>query len=389
MVDSTRPINELTGIKKPSSVLVRGDSALTIAKQIGAVPPSTSEAQFIEFLRGPRGFSDYDLWLTLPGNAGKTTTDYFNFLGLAEAISENGITAQLAADIIQFAADAAAMNAAAAALAAAAAVSTSTLAPKASPTFTGIVNVSEKFQLGGVATPTTFTSDQNNYDPGNNTIERMAADAARVVTGIAGGFGGRILILLNIGAFAITLSNANSASTAANRFAFIQDEVLIPGAVRMLVYDATTLRWWMLGDRLKASAATIRAGVDNEAFMTAKGLNDSVAWVPSTVNSSAEITTPAGVRTVTFVGANGFSRQDTLTASTTFAAPTGLIDGMTYQYIFIQDATGGRVHTLNAFFIPGSIAFTFTTAANAYNILTGVYHAGLNKLIGCSIWNSQ
>jgi hypothetical protein len=385
-MDTSRPINELTGIKKPSSVLVRGDSALTIAKQAGLVPNDMNEAQFVEYLRGPRGFSDFDYWLTLPGNAGKTPTDYFNFLGLAQAIATGLEIDQLAADVVQFNADAIALNNAAAALAAAAALDTSTLATKANPVFTGTVNISQKLELGGVVTPVTITADQNDYDPGNSSILRVSANAARTITGLAGGFGGRIEILVNVGGFPITLSNGNAGSIAANRFAFASDRVLGPSRAIFLIYDVTLNRWIDLVNYTKASAATIRAGTDDESFTTAAALNAAGNWVAA---QAGEITTPAGVRTVTFSGANGFSRQDTLTANTTYAAPTGLVDGMTYQFIFIQDATGGRVHTMNAFFVAGSTPFAFTTAANAYNILTGTYHAGLNKLVGCSLWNSQ
>jgi hypothetical protein len=47
------PHNELAGQKKQSSVLVRGFSALDIAKQAGTVPWSFDEQQFIDWLRSP------------------------------------------------------------------------------------------------------------------------------------------------------------------------------------------------------------------------------------------------------------------------------------------------------------------------------------------------
>jgi hypothetical protein len=53
MPDSRRAVNELAGPKRPSSVLVRGSSALEIAKQIGVVPAHWGEEDFILWLRQP------------------------------------------------------------------------------------------------------------------------------------------------------------------------------------------------------------------------------------------------------------------------------------------------------------------------------------------------
>lgn len=130
-----------------------------------------------------------------------------------------------------------------------------------------------------------------------------------------------------------------------------------------------------------ATTTELWTGTNNVHFHTSKVLADAAAFQ---VAVAGEI---SGA-TVTFDHTKGFNRSYTLTANTTFAKPTNLKDGVTYSYLFIQDATGGRTHTMNAFFVPGSIAFAFITSANAYNILTGTYNAALDKLIGCTVWKS-
>lgn len=51
-MDTSRATNELRGLKKPNSVLVRGDSALTIVKQTGALPAYADENDFVAWLQG-------------------------------------------------------------------------------------------------------------------------------------------------------------------------------------------------------------------------------------------------------------------------------------------------------------------------------------------------
>lgn len=130
-----------------------------------------------------------------------------------------------------------------------------------------------------------------------------------------------------------------------------------------------------------ATTAELWTGSNNVHFHTPKVLADAAAFQ---VAVAGEI---SGA-TVTFDMTKGFNRSYTLTANTTFAKPTGLKDGVTYSFLFIQDGTGTRTHTMNAFFVAGSIAFSFVTTANAYNLLTGTYNAALDKLIGCTVWKS-
>jgi hypothetical protein len=98
----------------------------------------------------------------------------------------------------------------------------------------------------GVVSPAEITADQNNYAPTGHAaafVLRLTADEARTITGLAGGVAGRMLLLCNVGAEPITLANADTDSSEANRFALADDYTLEPGAACWLYYDGTSSRW--------------------------------------------------------------------------------------------------------------------------------------------------
>lgn len=385
-----RGVNELAGVKRPNSVLVRGDSAYDIAKQIGWISQAASMVDFLNSIVGPRGYSDFEVWLQIPGNGGKTATDYFNFLGLAAAVQGGLALDQLGLDVVSLAEANAAVEDAASALAAAAAVSTVGLAPLNSPQFIGTVDIQQALTLSGDQTPAALVADTNDWAPVNfatRTIFRISTDAARNLTGIAGGGDGRIVLLQNVGNNPLTLKHENVGSIAVNRLwigsadgaTLFGDQTLRPGRSIWIIYDPVLTRWRPVIHGLKSTAAQIRAGTDDEAWVTAKNLNDAPAWI---VAAGGEITTPGGVRTVTFNMANGFNRSDVMNANTTYAAPIGLVDGQSYQWLFIEDATGGRAPTLDPIWAFGNAgAPVFLTTGNKFNMITGTYHAGLGKII--------
>jgi hypothetical protein len=113
-----------------------------------------------------------------------------------------------------------------------------------------------RLELVGSLTPPQIIADTNNYSPtGLSTASnlRLATDASRNITGLAGGADGRIFILHNVGAFNFTLVDESLSSTAANRFALTGNQTIVPDALVALQYDGTTLRWRVLS----SSAATI------------------------------------------------------------------------------------------------------------------------------------
>lgn len=97
-----------------------------------------------------------------------------------------------------------------------------------------------------VASPSQITANQNDYNPGSGDIFRLDADAARSVSGIAGGSSGRCVLLVNVGSFAVTLNHQSASSTAANRIispTAADYEIAANGASVALFYDATSSRW--------------------------------------------------------------------------------------------------------------------------------------------------
>ncbi len=98
----------------------------------------------------------------------------------------------------------------------------------------------------GVLTPSQITSNQNDYAPtGHGSVAqfRLSTDAARDVTGLAGGATARLVTIHNVGSFDLTLKDESGSSTAANRFALGADLRLKPDHAIALRYDATSSRW--------------------------------------------------------------------------------------------------------------------------------------------------
>ena len=96
--------------------------------------------------------------------------------------------------------------------------------------------------------PAQITSNQNDYAPASfstASMLRLDTDAARDLTGLAGGTTGRVIDIHYIGATTLTLKDESASSTAANRFALPADLVLGPDMSVRLVYDGTTSRWRM------------------------------------------------------------------------------------------------------------------------------------------------
>ncbi len=103
-----------------------------------------------------------------------------------------------------------------------------------------------------VNSPGTFGANQNNLSLGLSTysVFRISAAAAVNLTGIdaAGVADGRIIILINVGANAITLQNNDGNSNPANRFRLkAATLVLNADEVVQLMYDATTGSWRAIG----------------------------------------------------------------------------------------------------------------------------------------------
>lgn len=69
-----------------------------------------------------------------------------------------------------------------------------------------------------------------------------------------------------------------------------------------------------------------------------------------------------------------------LTGALTLAAPTGMVDGQTITWEFVQDTAGNHAVTLDAVFVSGDAGpFTATQTANARSYVVAAYHASSGK----------
>jgi hypothetical protein len=116
----------------------------------------------------------------------------------------------------------------------------------------GLLEHNKAFGLSSILTPAQITANQNDYAPtdfATSVFLRISSDAARDITGLAGGAQGRIVALSNQGSFTITLKHNSGSSTAGNRF-------LCPGAgdfalttqkTCLLYYDSVAAGWSVIG----------------------------------------------------------------------------------------------------------------------------------------------
>lgn len=118
----------------------------------------------------------------------------------------------------------------------------------AGPTIGGLANFTGARRDSTQSTPAQITADQNDYNPSSvvcatTTTLIVNSDAARNITGIAGGVAGCDLFLFNSGSFAITLKDGSVSSAAANRLDLGADFILASKAAAHLKYDGNASRW--------------------------------------------------------------------------------------------------------------------------------------------------
>jgi hypothetical protein len=114
---------------------------------------------------------------------------------------------------------------------------------------TGNAAFARGLSLTGIIAPAQITANQNDYNPaglGAAAVVNLSADAARSLSGLAGGAEGRLLCLINTGSQIISLLDDSAASSAANRFALGGDVALGAKQAVWLRYDGTAARWHAL-----------------------------------------------------------------------------------------------------------------------------------------------
>ncbi len=130
----------------------------------------------------------------------------------------------------------------------------------------GITDLPEGLTLSGECRPAQLTADVNDWDPADAgsalawsknraTAIYVNTDAARNITGLAGGAKGRFVVISNNGANSAVLKNASAASLAANRFDMSTDITLASKQCAILEYDALASRWKLLASTAGAAVA--------------------------------------------------------------------------------------------------------------------------------------
>lgn len=145
-----------------------------------------------------------------------------------------------------------------------------------------LTRVTGRFRFQGIITPTTLSSDQNDYSPtglnGAVIVRLSASTSVRTITGLDSSWAspGQQVILCNVDTVDIKLSHESASSSAANRFNFPTgvDATIRGGAVAnrlgdalWLRYDGVLSRWGVVTQFLPALHATSHTnGVDDIAI---------------------------------------------------------------------------------------------------------------------------
>jgi hypothetical protein len=144
------------------------------------------------------------------------------------------------------------------------------------------------------------------------------------------------------------------------------------GGIRSLTWNA------ILADR----ATRLPRRIDGYTVLRLLYSRDTDAWqlLASQGGSSpyVELAGEGDIATDCALGRNFISN---LVADGTLANPTNAQDGRDYNWLIVQDASGGHAFRLSGrkFKVPSGLAMTFATGANAVNKLTARYCAALDQ----------
>lgn len=110
--------------------------------------------------------------------------------------------------------------------------------------FTGTVKMDGPLRLSQWDPPQ-ITGNADDFAIGTVVVLRLDASAAWDITGFAGGVAGRVIILMNVAGFTITLKHNNAGSVVANRMLLTgsADIAVDQYDTIMLCYDGDSSRW--------------------------------------------------------------------------------------------------------------------------------------------------
>ncbi len=239
-------------------------------------------------------------------------------------------------------------------------------------------------------TPAQIVANTNDYNPtGLSTAStlRLATDASRDLTGIAGGADGRLLILHNVGAQNIVLKNLTT-SAAANQFSINADITLAPNLAIILQYDATSSKWRAASgvsggagqaadNDLTALAAlgstgiAARTGTDTWAQRTITSANASNIGITNGTGVSGDPTIDVGANVVLTSRSNTITAGDfDLGTATSFTFPKAPNAAPSAEGRCAQDTTA---HRLKCNFGSGVVILAMLSEVQTLNAnLTGL-----------------
>lgn len=116
-----------------------------------------------------------------------------------------------------------------------------------------LINIGEiSVSSAAIISPPSFSTTQNNYNPTDlqrSHVMRLTAGAASSITGIQAPDTAlnKVLIIFNIGANNITLTDNSASSLAPNRFLMNGNTLLNPNEGIILLYDQLSQRWRAYG----------------------------------------------------------------------------------------------------------------------------------------------
>jgi hypothetical protein len=206
---------------------------------------------------------------------------------------------------------------------------------------------SASFAFTGDITPSQITSNQNDYNPtslSSASTLRLNSDAARDITGLAGGADGRLLILHNIGSQNIVLKDENASSSAANRFALNADVTLQADQAALLQYDSTSSRWRLIAGPAAASGGGADASTASASFAFTGDIT------PSQITSNQNDYNPTGLSTATVLRLNSDAAR----------AITGLAGGSDGRVVIIFNIGSNMLKLMDE--------NTGSTAANRFSL---------------------
>ncbi|GAB1716614.1 MAG: hypothetical protein NTAFB05_16560 [Nitrobacter sp.] len=188
---------------------------------------------------------------------------------------------------------------------------------------TGNLTLPCGLSLSGVISPAQITTDQNDYSPAGlaaASVLQIKANAARNISGLAGGAEGRCLAIINVGSQPVTLLDESTSSSASNRLTLGGDLTIAAKQAAILRYDGTAARWQVIGGgaRAVATKSQQQAGADNTSAVTPAHQQDhdsaAKAWGYFTV-SGGTYTLSAGFNIA------GISKNSTGNLTISFTTP--------------------------------------------------------------------